>query len=80
MDKYEDTDLKYRLIQMNGSASSVGLDSIEVWFQDPDRIKNIRKMVTEHEQRMDKLRRSTLERDRLNNEINELNSQNTPNK
>lgn len=31
-------------------------------------------MVTEHEQRMEKLRRSTLERDRLNNEINELNS------
>lgn len=80
MDKYTDTDLKYRFIQMNGSVSSVGLDSIEVWFQDPNRVDNIRKMVTEHEQRMDKLRRSTLERDRLNNEINELNSQNTPNK
>ena len=80
MDKYTDTDLKYRFIQMNGSVSSVGLDSIEVWFQDPDRVKNIRKMVTEHEQRMEHLRRTTLERDRLNNEINELNSQNTPNK
>lgn len=78
MDKYTDTDLKYRFIQMNGSVSSVGLDSIEVWFQDPDRVSNIRKMVTEHEQRMEQLRRSTLERDRLNNEINELNSQNPP--
>ena len=36
-----------------------------------DRVSNIRKMVTEHEQRMEQLRRSTLERDRLNNEINE---------
>lgn len=80
MDKYTDTDLKYRFIQMNGSVSSVGLDSIEVWFQDPNRVNNIRKMVTEHEQRMEQLRRSTLERDRLNNEINELNSQNNPNK
>lgn len=80
MDKFEDTDLKYRLIQMNGSVSSVGLDSIEVWFQDPDRIKNIRKMVTEHEQRMEKLRRSTLERDRLNNEIDNLNSQSPKNR
>ena len=35
---------------------------------------------TQHEQRMEQLRRSTLERDRLNNEINELNSQNTHNK
>ena len=43
-------------------------------------MNNIRKMVTEHEQRMEQLRRSTLERDRLNNEINELNSQNNPNK
>ncbi len=65
---------------MNGSVSGVGLDSIEVWFQDPNRVSNIRKMVTEHEQRMKQLRRSTLERDRLNNEINELNSQNNPNK
>lgn len=75
MDNYKDTDLKYRLIQMNGSVSSVGLDSIEVWFQDPARIKNIRKMVTEHEQRMERLHRSTLERDRLNNEIDNLSSQ-----
>ncbi len=80
MDKYTDTDLKYRFIQMNGSVSSVGLDSIEVWFKTPNRVDNIRKMVTEHEQRMEQLRRSTLERDRLNNEINELNSQNNPNK
>ena len=80
IDQYKDTDLKYRLIQMNGSVSSVGLDSIEVWFQDPERVKNFNKMVTEYEQRMDKLRRSTLERDRLNSEINELNSQNNSNK
>lgn len=72
---YKDTDLKYRVIQMNRSISGAGLDSLEAWFQDPDRVKNFHKMVTEHAQRMEKLRRSTLERDRLNNEINKLNSQ-----
>lgn len=79
VEQYEDNDLKYRLIQMNGSVSSVGLDSIEVWFLEPERVKNFRKMLVEYEQRMEKLRRLTLERDRLNNEIDNLNSQNPKN-
>lgn len=79
VERYEDTDLKYRVIQMNGSISGAGLDSLEVWFQDPERVKDYRQMVTDYEQRMEKLRRSTLERDRLNNEIDNLNSQNPKN-
>ena len=61
---------------MNGGVGTVGLDSIESWFNDPKKVKQIEKEVRAYEERVQETARALDQKHRLEEKINELNSQN----
>lgn len=80
------SDIKYHYILMNGGVSSEGLDSIQSWFRDPERVKQIEEEVKVYEDRVQVIAlalakqetaRALDQKQRLEEKINELNSQNT---
>lgn len=68
------SDIKYHMILMHGGISQEGLDTIEAWFQDPEKVAFWEGQVREHEQRVAETARAIQNRDRLNARIQELNS------
>lgn len=71
------SDIKYHYILMHGGVGSEGLDSIESWFRDPERVKQIESEVKAYEDRVQETARALDQKQRLEEKINELNSQNT---
>lgn len=80
------SDIKYHYILMNGGVNSEGLDSIQSWFRDPERIKQIESEVKAYEDRVQVIAlalakqetaRALDQKQRLEEKINELNSKNT---
>ena len=69
------SDIKYHFILMNGGVTSAGLDSIESWFRDPDKVKFIESEVRAYEERVQETARALDQKHRLEEKINELNSQ-----
>ncbi len=69
------SDIKYHYIMMHNGINSVGLDSIESWFRDPDKVKFIESEVRAYEKRVDETARAIEQKHRLERKINELNSQ-----
>ena len=69
------SDIKYHFIQMCGGVSSEGLDKIEEWFQDPEKVKRIEKMVIDHQNRVDETVRTLQQKHRLEERLNELNAE-----
>lgn len=78
------SDIKYHYILMNGGVSSEGLDSIQSWFRDPERVKQIESEVKAYEDRVQVIAlalakqetaRALDQKQRLEEKINELNSQ-----
>lgn len=68
------SDIKYHFIQMCGGVSSEGLDKIEEWFQDPEKVKHIEKMVIDHQKRVEETARALQQKHRLEERLNELNA------
>lgn len=71
------SDIKYHYILMNGGVNSEGLDSIQSWFRDPERVKQIELEVKAYEDRVQETARALDQKQRLEQRINELNSQTT---
>lgn len=71
------SDIKYHYILMNGGINSEGLDSIQSWFREPDRVKQIESEVKEYEDRVQETARALDQKQRLEEKINELNSHTT---
>lgn len=71
------SDIKYHYILMNGGVNSEGLDSIQSWFRDLERVKQIESEVKAYEDRVQETARALDQKQRLEKKINELNSQNT---
>lgn len=71
------SDIKYHYILMNGGVNSEGLDSIQSWFRDPERVKQIEEEVKSYEDRVQETARALEQKQRLEQRINELNSQTT---
>ncbi len=71
------SDIKYHYILMHGGINSEGLDSIQSWFSDPERVKQIESEVKAYEDRVQETARALDQKQRLEEKINELNSQNT---
>ena len=71
------SNIKYHYILMNGGVSSEGLDSIQNWFRDPERVKQIESEVKAYEDRVQETARTLDQKQHLEEKINELNSQNT---
>lgn len=71
------SNIKYHYILMNGGVSSEGLDSIQNWFRDPERVKQIESEVKAYEDRVQETARALDQKQRLEEIINELISQNT---
>lgn len=71
------SDIKYHYILMHGGVNSEGLDSIESWFRDPERVKQIESEVKAYEDRVQETARALDKKQRLEEKINELNSQNS---
>ncbi len=71
------SDIKYHYILMHGGVSSEGLDSIQSWFRDPERVKQIESEVKAYEDRVQETARALDQKQRLEQRINELNSQTT---
>lgn len=69
------SDIKYHYILMNGGISPEGLDSIQSWFRDTEKVKIIEKQVKEYEDRVEQTARALDQKLRLEEKINELNSQ-----
>ena len=69
------SDIKYHYILMNGGVNSEGLDSIQSWFRDPERVKQIEQEVKDYEDRVQETARALDQKQRLEEKINELNSQ-----
>ena len=69
------SDIKYHYILMNGGVNSEGLDSIQSWFRDPERVKQIESEVKAYEDRVQETARALDQKQRLEEKINELNSQ-----
>lgn len=69
------SDIKYHFIQMCGGVSSEGLDKIEEWFQDPEKVKRIEKMVIDHQNRVEETVRTLQQKHRLEERLNELNAE-----
>lgn len=69
------SDIKYHYILMNGGINSVGLDSIQSWFREPERVKQIESEVKAYEDRVQETARALDQKQRLEEKINELNSQ-----
>ena len=83
------SDITYHYILMNGGINSEGLDSIQSWFRDLERVKQIESEVKVYEDRVQVIAlalakqetaRALDQKQRLEEKINELNSQNTNNK
>ncbi len=72
------SDIKYHYILMNGGVNSEGLDSIESWFRDPERVKQIESEVKAYEDRVQETARALDQKQRLEEKINELNSKTNP--
>ena len=72
------SDIKYHYILMHGGVSSEGLDSIQSWFRDPERVKQIESEVKAYEDRVQETARALDQTQRLEKKINELNSQTNP--
>ena len=68
-------DVKYHFIMMHNGVTSEGLDSIESWFGDPERVKVIEKEVREYENRVQETARALQQKYRLEERIQELNSE-----
>ncbi len=80
------SDIKYHYILMHGGVNSEGLDSIQSWFRDPERVKQIESEVKAYEDRVhvialalakQETARALDQKQRLEEIINELISQNT---
>ena len=71
------SDIKYHYILMNGGINSEGLDSIQSWFRDSERVKQIEEEVKAYEDRVQETARALDQKQRLEEKINELNSQTT---
>lgn len=80
------SDIKYHYILMNGGINSEGLDSIQSWFRDPERVEQIESEVKAYEDRVQVIAlalakqetaRALDQKQRLEEKINELNSQTT---
>ena len=80
------SDIKYHYILMHGGVNSEGLDSIQSWFRDPERVKQIEKEVKDYEDRVQAIAKALAKQEtaraldqkhRLEEKINELNSQST---
>lgn len=74
IEKARISDIKYHYILMNGGVNSEGLDSIESWFRDPERVKHIESEVKAYEDRVQETARALDQKQRLEEKINELNS------
>jgi len=72
------SDIKYHYILMHGGVNSDGLDSIQSWFRDPERVKQIESEVKAYEDRVQETARALDQKQRLEEKINELNSQTNP--
>ena len=72
------SDIKYHYILMNGGINSEGLDSIQSWFRDPERVKLIEDEVKAYEDRVQETARALDQKQRLEEKINELNSKTNP--
>ena len=72
------SDIKYHYILMHNGVNSTGLDSIESWFRDPDKVKIIESEVRAYEERVQETARALDQKHRLEEKINELNSQTNP--
>ncbi|MDE6346343.1 MAG: hypothetical protein K2L55_06715 [Muribaculaceae bacterium] len=72
------SDIKYHYIMMHNGVNSAGLDSIESWFRDPDKVKIIESEVRAYEERVQETARALEQKHRLEEKINELNSQTNP--
>lgn len=77
IEKARISDIKYHYILMNGGVNSEGLDSIESWFRDPERVKQIESEVKAYEDRVQETASALDQKQRLEEKINELNSQTT---
>lgn len=71
------SDIKYHYILMHGGINSEGLDSIQSWFRDPERVKQIESEVKAYEDRVQETARALDQKQRLEEKINELNSKTT---
>lgn len=71
------SDIKYHYILMHGGVGAEGLDSIESWFRDPERVKQIEQEVKDYEDRVQETARALDQKHRLEEKINELNSKTT---
>ena len=74
IEKARISDIKYHYILMHGGVGSEGLDSIESWFRDPERVKQIESEVKAYEDRVQETARALDQKQRLEEKINELNS------
>ena len=72
------SDIKYHYILMHGGVNSEGLDSIQSWFRDPERVKQIEEEVKQYEDRVQETVRALDQKQRLEEKINELNSKTNP--
>lgn len=72
------SDIKYHYILMHGGINSEGLDSIQSWFSDPERVKQIESEVKAYEDRVQETARALDQKQRLEEKINELNSKTNP--
>ena len=72
------SDIKYHYILMHGGVNSEGLDSIQSWFRDPECVKQIESEVKAYEDRVQETARALDQKQRLEEKINELNSQTNP--
>lgn len=78
IEKARISDIKYHYILMHGGVGAEGLDSIESWFRDPERVKQIEKEVKDYEDRVQETARALDQKHRLEEKINELNSKTNP--
>ncbi len=76
IDQCRVSDIKYHYIMMHNGINSVGLDSLESWFHDPDKVGIIESEVRDYEERVQETARALDQKHRLEQKINELNSQN----
>lgn len=75
IEKARISDIKYHYILMHGGVGTEGLDSIESWFRNPKRVKQIESEVKAYEDRVQETARALDQKQRLEEKINELNSQ-----
>lgn len=76
IDECRVSDIKYHFIMMHGGVGPEGLDSIESWFRDPERVKQIEGEVKAYEERVQETARALEQKYRLEEKLKELNSVN----